>query len=109
MSPTVSSVFEVSVAPDGALVLRGELDMATVQDLQATIDRVIVPGRAIVFDMAQLTFMDSTAINCMIRICMETGHPVVLRHASPAVRRLLDLLDERHPPRAWVFEGEQPG
>ena len=109
MSPSVSSVFQVSVAPDGALVLRGELDMATVQDLQDTIDQVIVPGRAIVFDMAQLTFMDSTAINCMVRICMETGHPVVLRDASPAVRRLLDLLDGRDPPRAWVFEGDQPG
>jgi len=46
MSPSASTVFQVSVAPDGALVLRGELDMATVQDLQDTIDQVIVPGQS---------------------------------------------------------------
>lgn len=107
MSPKVSSGFRVSVAPDGALILRGELDMATVQDLQDTIDHVIVPGRRIVFDMAQLTFMDSSAINCMIRICVQTGHPVMLRDASPGVRRVLDLLDARDPSGAWVFEAPE--
>jgi len=101
-------VFHAHVGPGGALFLRGELDMATVQDLQDGIDEVIVPGRAIVFDMARLTFLGSSGITCIIRTCRATGHPVVLRNAPPRVRRVLDLVDP--PPQrlaAWVFEGER--
>ena len=38
--------------------------MATVQDLQDKIDGIMVPGQAIVLDLAQLTFLDSSAIHC---------------------------------------------
>jgi anti-anti-sigma factor len=90
------------------LILHGELDMATVQDLQLRIDEVTVPGRAIVFDMAQLTFLGSTAITCMVRTSRATGHPVVLRSTPERVRRVLDIVDA--PPqslRAWVYEGDR--
>ena len=67
------------------LVLRGELDIRTIQDLQDKIDDVMVPGVAIVLGMEQLTFLDSRAIHCFIKTCQVTRHRVVLRNATPAV------------------------
>lgn len=43
------------------------------------------------WDLAQLTFLDRSAIHCFIRAEAESGHPVVLMNASRAVRRVLDL------------------
>jgi len=64
MSAKGFGYFHVEVTPAGSLLLRGELDMATVQDLQDKIDGIMVPGQAIVLDLAQLTFLDSSAIHC---------------------------------------------
>jgi anti-anti-sigma factor len=106
MSPEGPTGFYVEVTPAGNLLLRGELDMATVQDLQDKIDGIMVPGQAIVLDLAQLTFLDSSAIHCFVRAEADSGHPVVLLNASRAVRRILDLsgLDSK----AWVFDGQGP-
>ena len=81
MSARGPGAFYVNVDDDGALVLRGQLDIGTIQDLQDKIDDVMVPGVAIVLDMAQLTFLDSSAIHCFIKACQVTGHRVVLRNA----------------------------
>jgi hypothetical protein len=48
MSLNGPSYFHVEVTPAGNLLLRGELDLATVQDLQDRIDGIMVPGQAIV-------------------------------------------------------------
>jgi anti-anti-sigma factor len=76
-----------------------------VRDLEDRIDEVVVPGVAIVLDMAQLTFLDSSAIHCFIKTCQVTGHRVVLRNASRAVRRILELADAKAEPEAWMFDG----
>jgi hypothetical protein len=39
--------FFVLLQPSGVLLLRGELDLATVQDLQDSIDEILVPGKPI--------------------------------------------------------------
>jgi hypothetical protein len=80
--------------------------MATVQDLQDKIDSIMVPGQAIVLDLAQLTFLDTSAIHCCIRAEAESGHPVVLMNASRAVRRILHLA--RLDSYPWVFDGHGP-
>jgi hypothetical protein len=79
---------------------------ATVQDLQDKIDSIMVPGQAIVLDLAQLTFLDTSAIHCCIRAEAESGHPVVLMNASRAVRRILNLA--RLDSYPWVFDGHGP-
>jgi anti-anti-sigma factor len=106
MPPRGPTGFYVGVTPAGALLLRGELDMATVQDLQDKIDEIMVAGQPIVLDLAQLTFLDSSAVHCFVRAGAETGHPVVLHNASPTVWRILDLLSPKS--EAWVFDGEGP-
>ncbi len=39
--------------------------MATVQDLRDGIDSIMVPGQAMVLDLAQLTFLDTSAIHAL--------------------------------------------
>jgi anti-anti-sigma factor len=95
----------VELGPARSLTLRGELDMATVQDLQAKIDEIMVPGQPVVLDLAQLTFLDSSAIHLFIRTCASSGHPVVLRETTSTVRRNPGSgRDGQLHPEAWVFE-----
>jgi anti-anti-sigma factor len=93
--------FFVLLQPSGVLLLRGELDLATVQDLQDAIDENLVPGEPIILDLAQLTFLETSAIHCLIRNGAKSGHPVVLRNASASVRRILDRADAQS--HAWTF------
>ena len=106
MSARGPTGFGVQVGPSGTLLLRGELDLATVQDLQDWIEEVLVPGKPVIFDLAQLTFLDSNAIHCFSKTWYVSGHPVVLLNATPTVRRILDLGVRQ--PEAWVFDGEGP-
>ena len=99
-----SQPFPTSFAPDGAFVLAGELDLATIRELRDLVNQVMAPGRAIVFDLAQLTFIDSSAIHWFVEICDETGHPVILRNTSPLVRRILDIVARVDADGdAWIY------
>ena len=96
--------FPTSFAPDGAFVLAGELDLATIQELQDVVNQVIAPGRALVFDLAQLRYIDTSAMRWFVDIRDETGHPVILRNVSPLVRRILDVVASVDADGdAWVY------
>lgn len=99
--------FSVSVAPDGAFVPIGELDLSNIQELRDLVDQVMVSGRPIVLDLAQLTFIESSVIHWLVEVCDATGHPVVLRNVSPAVRRILDITRSVDSDGdAWVVEAK---
>ena len=83
-------------------MLTGELDVATIQDLQDKIDEIMVPGQPIVLDLADLTFLDSSAMHCLVRAFEATGRQVVLQNASRALRRILGYMTQE--PEAWIFE-----
>jgi anti-anti-sigma factor len=104
MSVSKPGLFTVRTGPSGALVLSGELDLATVQELQGKIDEIMVPGQPIVLDLADLTFLDSSAMHCLVRTFEATGRPVVLQNASRALRRILGHMTQ--DPEAWIFEEE---
>ena len=108
MTVSGPGAFEVAIHQDGTLLLRGELDIATVEELQAKIDEVLVQGTPVVMDLDQLTFLDSSAIHCLLETWKASGHPVMLRNASRPVRRILDLSDGRGEPEAWVFPDDDP-
>lgn len=107
MSANGPAGFFVLLQPSGVLLLRGELDLATVQDLQDAIDEILVPGEPIILDLAQLTFLETSAIHCLIRNGAKSGHPVVLRNASAGVRRILDRADGQS--HAWTFDLDGSG
>jgi anti-anti-sigma factor len=102
MSVSRPDNFTVRSGRTGALVLAGELDVATIQELQDKIDEVLVPGQPIVLDMVDLTFIDSSAMHCLVRTFEATGRPVVLQNASRALRRILGHMTQE--PEAWVFD-----
>src|SRR5512132_4161800 len=102
MSVSRPDIFTVRTGQSGALVLTGELDVATIHDLQDKIDEIMVPGQPIVLDLADLTFLDSSAMHCLVGTFEATGRPVVLQNASRALRRILGHMTQ--DPEAWIFE-----
>jgi anti-anti-sigma regulatory factor len=81
------------------------LDGATIQELQDKIGEVMVPGHPIVPDLVDLTFLDSSAMHCLVRTFEVTGRPVVLQNASRALRRILGHMTQE--PEAWVFDEQR--
>lgn len=99
-----SSPLHVETDSDGTILLSGELDMATVKRLEETIAEVVRPGRPIVIDMAALTYIDSSGLGLLVRTYQQTGERVVICNPSRQVHRVLELMDERAKPGAWVIQ-----
>jgi anti-anti-sigma factor len=106
MSISKPGPFTVRIGSTGALLLSGELDVATIQELQDKIDEIMVPGQPIVLDLASLTFLDSSAMHCLVMTFEATGRQVVPQNASRALRRILGHMTQE--PEAWVFDGVNP-
>lgn len=80
---------------DGVLTvtIRGELDVATAPALCGYLQQALRERpRRLVFDLAEVGFMDFAAAG-VIRSCqaMPGGPGLILCHPCPAVRRLLSL------------------
>ncbi len=86
---------DVSSAPDGAgLLVRlgGELDLASLPDVQPDLDALLeLPSRSVRVDVADLAFLDSTGVTMLIRIANHSSSIEVV-HASPVVRRVIQAL-----------------
>lgn len=77
------------------LVLAGDLDLSTVDDLesegQRAIDRQPI---ALVVDLSHVTFLNSSVLGALVRTATGArarGVDFSLRQPTPIVRRLLDL------------------
>ena len=76
------------------LVLHGELDIATAPELVEILHRMRRQNHAVVLDLAEITFMDSTGLTTLMDAHLAAegnGWPFEIRRASPAVRRVFDL------------------
>lgn len=93
--PTFS--IERADAPDGvvALVVRGEIDLATSGRFRSYAEQGIADGaRLLIADLAGVTFMESTMLRELLRAresLEEVGAKLVIAGAGEPVRRLLDL------------------
>lgn len=79
------------------LLLRGDLDLATLTDLQAAADDALAehPAATLVLDAAELRFVDSSGIRVVLALHTQraaAGARLVLRTPPPAVRRVLELM-----------------
>jgi anti-sigma B factor antagonist len=88
---------------DGSILLNGELGMATAKQLEEAIGEVMKPGRPVVIDMAQLTFIDSSGVRVLTRTHLHTGERVVISKPPRHVLRVLEIIDARAKPEAWVI------
>lgn len=78
------------------LTIVGELDLATVPSLrEAGISALSEPGcRALLLDLAGLTFLDSTGLGCWIELrnrAEESGQDFALHAIPPPARRTVTI------------------
>jgi anti-anti-sigma factor len=89
------TVRDISAGPEHRLVLTGELDIASAPILEATIASLCGNGTsAIVLDLSELTFMDSTGLRAMLaadKLCAGHGQTFSLSGATGPVQRLFEL------------------
>ena len=87
-------VLHVDVSNEGGVVVttvRGELDIASVDILSATLDQVAAEER-VVLDLAAVDFMDSSGLAVVLRQSMrrrDAGGTLHIRRPSVSVQRLL--------------------
>ena len=67
----------------------GELDVATVDALEATLTPLA--GRRIVLDLGSLAFIDTRGVSLLQRTYRASHGRVTVEHASPPVDRMLRM------------------
>jgi anti-sigma B factor antagonist len=71
------------------ICVAGELDLATAPKLSAAARAALDQDRGrVVFDLSELTFMDSSGLRVLLEVANEAT--VSVRDASPAVRRVIE-------------------
>ena len=92
-SVSAAVVEEVAGPGGGAVALRisGDLDIASAADVRPAVEAVLDRNpTAVVFDLTDLRFMDSSGIALLLTAAARVGR-VELHGASSAVRRLIVL------------------
>ncbi len=79
----------------GRLVLRGELDISTAEQLEAQLDTLASAGsERVVLDLRELEFIDSSGVRALVlaaRRFNETGRELALIRGVEEVDRVLRL------------------
>jgi len=76
------------------LAVAGELDLATVPELEAQLP-VPAPGETLVMDLRELAFIDSSGIRVLMRLDTDSrdqGWALVVVRPRANVQRVLDLV-----------------
>lgn len=75
-----------------ALLVRGEIDAAGAPALRAALAelREVVGGDAVVLDLSEVTFMDSSGLAALVD-ASSGGRRVEVRRPSPIVRRVIEM------------------
>jgi anti-sigma B factor antagonist len=84
----------VEAGPPRALLLEGEIDLATAGQLRdALLEAVASDSTPVVVDMAGVTFVDASGIRTVLEVAqaMNGRGPLTIMHA-PLMQRLLDLV-----------------
>jgi anti-anti-sigma factor len=104
LAPSPDSTLDLELldcGPSALITLRGELDIATSGLLQALLDDLLRARRVprlsrLVLDTHDLGFADASGLAPVLHaraVLSRRGGTLELRQPSPAVRRLLQLLD----------------
>lgn len=92
--------FRVDVRPDRQRVFvvpRGELDLATVDQLAAELEELVGRGfETVVVDLRALSFLDSSGLHLLLKQSARTDAHVALIDGTPVVSRVIDLAGVRH-------------
>jgi anti-anti-sigma factor len=79
----------------GVLRVHGEVDHGSAPEFQACAEILLHDGvRSLVLDLGDVAYLDSSGLKVIIRarnLAHERGGTVTVRHASPIVRRVMDV------------------
>lgn len=78
------------------IALRGEIDMAGLDDLQSAVEPHLAPDQTVVLDLSDVTFADSTLLRVLVQArgkANELGGALLVRNPSDQIRRLLTIGD----------------
>jgi anti-sigma B factor antagonist len=99
--------FAIDVASPGAgclrVQVRGDVDLSTSPELGETLTCAIDAGNSVVLDLSEVTFIDSTGLNTLIRVlkaCETNGGALSISPNLPAqVSRVFEItgLDDLLP------------
>jgi len=74
------------------IVLEGELDLGTVDDLQDAVDEALGAGaRHVTIDCRGITFVDSSGLRCLLDTKAKAPLGVALLQPSSSLLRLLEI------------------
>jgi anti-sigma B factor antagonist len=99
MTPEPSQ-FDVSAerfGPDALVTVQGELDIATLPELERAVTRMRAQGlERLVIDLRRVEFLDSMSIELLLRVhgeLADTGADLVVVRGPRAVDRIFDLME----------------
>jgi anti-anti-sigma factor len=99
--------FQVVVEDDGTLLvlrLHGALDLATMRQVEDAVKEHCRGRQALVIDMRELEFMDSSGLRLMIELnARDDGTTVAFRAPPDRVGRVLDMTGVRET-FTWVTD-----
>jgi len=87
---------EVEVSQIAVIALRGEIDMASLDDLQSAVEPHLAPGQTVVLDLSDVTFADSTLLKVLVQArgkANDVGGALLVRNPSDQLRKLLSIGD----------------
>ena len=72
------------------VILSGEVDIATIEPVRASVDKLIAEGHDhITFDVTEVTFLDSSALALLAQTARQ-GIQVSVRQPSQVLRRMIE-------------------
>ena len=83
----------LSIERGRSICLTGELDLSTAHQLDEVFQAALQHGGAVLVDLSELTFMDSTGIHAFVKAALRLrGRGCLILHGEQhRVRRVLDL------------------
>lgn len=104
----MSSDFRVTIRAEGratVVALRGELDLASLTELEHVIDNVLrSSAELVVLDVAELEFLDVAGLRSILRTdhrLRARGQRLALAAPGPGIRRLLALTGQEDALRVF--------
>jgi anti-sigma B factor antagonist len=108
----MTSALDISVRRERGVAIaavRGDIDISTVSELRETLVTLAGSGEAVIVDLSEVTFIDSTGLGALIgayRQAVASGSSLHAVCAQPQARKLLWLTGvDRRIPVADTLEG----
>jgi anti-anti-sigma factor len=86
---------DFAITSDGPRMffLSGELDLATLPQMQSTIAPAVAKGGPITLDLSHLEFIDSSGVGSILRSVMDLPSGCIILHGvRNAVHRVLEIM-----------------